>query len=79
MSNECVEFGKWISMQDRMPEKGQFFLAFGNGIGQHLDSPNLDICMWDGFDIWVECATELPFSEQKVTHWMPLPPEPTNV
>jgi hypothetical protein len=61
----------WISVQDRMPEKNQYILAFGPGIGQSVDSPNLDICLWDGYDLWDEGGTELA-STLDFTHWQPI-------
>jgi hypothetical protein len=61
----------WISVTERMPEKDQFILAFGPGIGKNVDSPNLDICRWDGYDFWDEGGTELTF-ETDFTHWQPI-------
>ena len=65
----------WVPCSQRLPEKNQFFLAFGPGLGNHVGGPEMDICSFDG-DLWVEGGTELAFDEQRFTHWMPMPEGP---
>ena len=64
----------WISCKDRMPEDGEFFLAYGENLGNYVGGPSIDICRWDG-QLWSEGGTEL-VSEVDFTHWMPLPSAP---
>lgn len=64
-----AEFGKWISVKDRLPEKNVIVLCIVRNL--LTGSTALDVLCFSaygkGFDI--------PFSA-KVTHWMPLPEPP---
>jgi hypothetical protein len=64
----------WIVAANTMPADGQFFLAYGDGIGNYINGPAMDICLWDGV-LWDEGGTEK--SHARFTHWMPLPQPPT--
>lgn len=65
----------WIQTSERLPEKGQFILAYGCGLGNNTEGPEMDICLWDG-ELWDEGGTELVPSCVKFTHWMPIPKTP---
>jgi len=66
----------WIDCKDRLPEEGQFFIAFGPGLGNHVRGPTMDFCLFDG-ELWVEHGTERADGrEQWFTHWMPIPKPP---
>ena len=60
--------GEWISVEDRLPEKGQVVLAFGKksaSTGQYRGfERERKFWRWKGNTIRV------------VTHWMPLPEPP---
>ena len=63
--------GAWIASKDRLPAKGQFILAAGPGLGNYIGGPEIDVCRWDGDQLWNEGGTEL--TDARFTHWMPLP------
>ena len=63
----------WILASERMPADGQFFLAYGPGLGNYIGGPEIDICRWDG-SLWNEGGTEI--CDARFTYWMPLPPSP---
>jgi len=56
---------RWISVEDRLPEEGEWVLIFGPGYHVPLE----------GFLIsgaWIDDQ----FERRTVTHWMPLPEPP---
>lgn len=55
--------GRWISVTDRLPQRGQEVIAYDGGVLK----PKVYACLfWDKeFDSWA-----------RVTHWMPLPEPP---
>ena len=65
-----VTVQKWISVDDRLPEKGQEVLVFD-------ESEN-----WTGFawlrpdETWTTLGFDFPFGLGEVTHWMPIPQSP---
>jgi len=65
----------WIPVTEKMPADGQFFLAFGPGLGNYIGGPEIDICLWDG-SLWNEGGTEI--CDVRFTHWMPLPSSPNH-
>ncbi|WP_369127850.1 DUF551 domain-containing protein [Rosenbergiella epipactidis] len=54
---------KWIKCSEQMPEDGKY-LCFKSG--------NIDVCTII-YGNWIINS----FVDTKVTHWMPLPPPPT--
>ena len=70
----------WISVEDRLPEHGQYVLAYGPALGMATNGPKMDICCHDG--LWMdEGGTELVNWERVgsgVTHWMELPAAPVS-
>ena len=58
---------RWISVEERLPEKGVFVVVYyGNFIGNLMD-----VYMWDG-ECWRSSTGYLEDAEN-ITHWMPLP------
>ena len=66
--NDAVdEMPRWISVEERLPEKGVFVVVYyGNFIGNLMD-----VYMWDG-ECWRSSTGYLEDAEN-ITHWMPLP------
>ena len=62
---------KWISVEDRLPEKGQD--GFGVDWFQRYEISPLYTFYWDGF--FESNETGKPIN---ITHWMPLPEPPKN-
>ena len=65
-----VTVQEWISVRDRLPEKGEDVLVFN--IREN----------WTGFawlrpdETWTALGFDFPFDLGEVTHWMPLPEPP---
>lgn len=63
---------KWISVNDRLPEKDQIVLCYKAGrgvrIGKHLVATYAD-----GVSAFKDCLLDYAFG---ATHWMPLPEPP---
>ena len=60
---------KWISVKDRLPERGSDILAYQDHLGNKRIVPaNFD------FDKWFDCC--LCVNVEGITHWMPLPQPP---
>ena len=60
----------WISVRDRLPEKGEEVLVFDtreNWIGFAWLRPD---------ETWTALGFDFPFDLGEVTHWMPLPNPP---
>ena len=61
---------KWISVTERLPEKGEEVLVFDTREN------------WTGFaclrpdETWTALGFDFPFDLGEVTHWMPLPQPP---
>ena len=66
----------WVPVISQKPPIGVHFLAFGPGLGMHVNGPTMDICLWDGDVLWDEHGTELVCSGVRCTHWQPLPHSP---
>lgn len=61
---------RWISVEERLPEKGVFVVVYyGHFIGNLMD-----VYMWDG-ECWRSSSGYLEDAEN-ITHWMPLPEPP---
>lgn len=61
---------RWISVEERLPEKGVFVVVYyGHFIGNLMD-----VYMWDG-ECWRSSTGYLEDAEN-ITHWMPLPEPP---
>lgn len=65
----------WIDAKEKMPADGEFFLAYGPGLGNYIGGPEIDICVWDGHTLHDEGGTELAYPA-RFTHWQPLPLPP---
>ena len=65
-----VTVQEWISVKDRLPEKGEEVLVFDTREN------------WTGFawlrpdETWTSLGFDFPFDLGEVTHWMPLPQSP---
>ena len=65
-----VTVQEWISVDDRLPEKGEEVLVFDTREN------------WTGFawlrpdETWTALGFDFPFDLGEVTHWMPLPQPP---
>ena len=65
-----VTVQEWISVDDRLPEKGEEVLVFDTREN------------WTGFawlrpdETWTALGFDFPFDLGEVTHWMPLPEPP---
>ena len=75
----CIDavLGAWVPCAQRLPPHKEFVLAFGPNLGDYVGGPTISICRFDG-DLWVEGGTELANSDQRMTHWMPLPSPPVS-
>ena len=65
-----VTVQEWISVDDRLPEKGEEVLVFDTREN------------WTGFawlrpdETWTALGFDFPFDLGEVTHWIPLPEKP---
>ena len=65
-----VTVQEWISVTERLPEKGEEVLVFDTREN------------WTGFawlrpdETWTALGFDFPLDLGEVTHWMPLPPTP---
>ena len=65
-----VTVQEWISVRDRLPEKGEEVLVFDTREN------------WTGFawlrpdETWTALGFDFPFDLGEVTHWMPIPQPP---
>ena len=65
-----VTVQEWVSVEDRLPEKGEEVLVFDTREN------------WTGFawlrpdETWTALGFDFPFDLGEVTHWMPLPEPP---
>ena len=65
-----VTVQEWISVTERLPEKGEEVLVFNTREN------------WTGFawlrpdETWTALGFDFPFDLGEVTHWMPLPQPP---
>ena len=75
---------KWISVEDRLPEKNKKVLIWIEGYsahsGMHWTRKGYWLCPWHG-DRWAEAFMDkacehLDMGFAEVTHWMPLPEPP---
>lgn len=65
--------GEWISVKDRLPEKGVDVLAFNRrGKGKAWE---IDKAFWNGFAFQ---RTNRKPNLRHVTNWMPLPAPPVD-
>ena len=63
-----AEFGKWISVEDKLPPPGIRVLATtGGAVLEAYIKP---------FGKWYRNGVEMGFWHGKITHWMPLPEPP---
>ena len=68
-----VTVQEWISVTERLPEKGEEVLVFDTREN------------WTGFawlrpdETWTALGFDFPLDLGEVTHWMPLPPAPEDV
>ena len=65
--------GEWISVEDRLPDKGQYVISCLVAIDGSWKHVGCDVYFGDGRWAMImpnECE------EMKVTHWMPLPEPP---
>ena len=65
-----VTVQEWISVTERLPEKGEEVLVFNtreNWIGFAWLRPD---------ETWTALGFDFPFDLGEVTHWMPLPQPP---
>lgn len=65
----------WIAVEYQLPPVRQQVLAAGPGLAELIGGVDQAIWMWDG-EWWSEGGTELAWGTARVTHWMPLPPDP---
>ena len=68
-----VTVQEWISVTERLPEKGEEVLVFDtreNWIGFAWLRPD---------ETWTALGFDFPFDSGEVTHWMPLPEPPEEV
>lgn len=66
----------WIDVRDRMPEKGQFVLAYGPGMQGCTGGVKMSVYRWE-LDKWWDANMDYeeewhPF----ISHWRPLPEPP---
>ena len=61
--------GKWINVDDRLPDKPCNYLV-------HVPPCYTNVVFYNGYD-WVIDEEEYCFDAHEITHWMPLP-EPPN-
>lgn len=62
---------EWISVEDRLPEEGEWVLTFSRKVNIKMWENNI---FYDG-DVNYYCPIGV---ENGVTHWMPLPAPPDN-
>jgi hypothetical protein len=72
---------EWISVNDRLPEKGQQVNVYGtftNEVSGARKSPSIGVVNWDN-EKYSECNDYYYYEMGylNITHWMPLPPPPT--
>ena len=63
---------KWISVNDRLPEKDQIVLCYKAGRGVRIGK-HLVATFADGVSAFKDCLLDYAFG---ATHWMPLPEPP---
>ena len=73
--DNATTIGGWISVEDRLPEKGEIVLALvkatNPSYGQyHVIAALQNDGLWDSWD------EEFCISGDPITHWMPLPEPP---
>ena len=72
--------GGWISVKDRLPEKGQEILTYWNWHGKTSEGTEISICNYGGYDgDWYDLGYDMYLNREgysSVTHWMPLPEPP---
>ena len=66
---------EWISVKDRMPEAGQFVLAYGDACQGWTDGPKIAVFRWYS-DYWWDANMDCELADTMPTHWMPLPGTP---
>ena len=64
---------KWISIEDKLPEKYKYVLGYGSESTLH--GQNYDQVKLDKNGDWIAISN---YTHLRVTHWMPLP-EPPNI
>lgn len=62
---------EWVSVKDRMPEKGSICLVCGKNGGMRVARASY----YEPLDLWTVVGTGKPFH---VTHWMELPAPPSD-
>jgi len=67
----------WISTKDRMPDPDQFVLAYGDACQGWTDGPKIAVFRWHGKNWW-DANMDAELAGSVPTHWMPLPPPPTD-
>ena len=60
--------GKWIRVEDRLPEKPMNYLIY-------VPPCYVNVVYYNGFE-WVVDVGEYCFNAYEITHWMPLPEPP---
>ena len=67
------KFGEWVKVEDGLPELDEVVLVIDNE-GRRLISWRYKYDIMDD----AEWSVEYPYNSDAFTHWMPLPPNPTN-
>lgn len=64
---------EWISVKDRLPDKGQMVIVLDNDL-RDFYKWNMEVALFDGLKkdkFWVSSG-----DYRRFTHWMPLPEPP---
>ena len=65
----------WIKCSERMPENGQFVLAYGDSCQGWINGPKMAVFRWD-IERWWDANLDAEEAEGDPSHWMPLPDAP---
>lgn len=70
-----VTVQEWISVDERLPEKGEYLVAYHPCLWDHVEYDK--VCI--GMDTFRGKTTWAKNKYRRVTHWMPMPEAPNEI